>query len=113
MIYTVHAKTADDAAGDQAAKTHEIRTENMRKRGIKAMNRYYVYVVNAVDITCDAICCDYNNALVWLNEFIDKELESRFPVKACILNDKMDVVYKTEVKGKNDSKGRSNTADKE
>lgn len=79
---------------------------------MKATNRHYVYAVNAYDFTYDAICCDYNNAHVWLNELLDELSERFYPVKACILNDKMDVVYKTEVKGKNDSKGRSNRTDK-
>ena len=37
MIYTIHAKTADDAAGDLTTKTNVIRTVNMKRKGIKTM----------------------------------------------------------------------------
>lgn len=41
----------------------------------------------------------------------DEIPESHYPVKGCILNDKLEVVYKTGG-FVNDSKGRSNRTDK-
>lgn len=37
MIFITHARTADDAAGDQTTRTSGIRTENMKRKEIKAM----------------------------------------------------------------------------
>jgi len=105
MIYTIHAKTADGAAGNQTAKTHEIRTESMRKRGTKAMNRYYIFMVDDKDITYSYVCSDYNNANVFLHDMMDE-----LSVSGCILNEKMEVVYRGLA---DERKGRSNTADKE
>ena len=99
-------------------------------------DKFYMYVADICDCLYYAVCCDYNNALVFLYELIDEIPESHYPVKGCILSNDFDVVYKTkvmrkndvpdaetlprqvhslyktEVKGKNDSKGRSNRADK-
>lgn len=52
MIYTIHARTADGAAGDQTTKTNVIRTESMKKRGIKAMNN------QAIEVIKDEYCAD-------------------------------------------------------
>lgn len=111
MIYTVHAKTADGAAGDQTTKTHVIRTESMRKRGIKAMGRkYYVLIVDRNENTFSYACSDYNNAEIRLLEILTS---LPTPIKGCILNEKLNVIYtRGEYEGKNDSKGRSNRTDK-
>lgn len=75
-------------------------------------DKFYIYAADICDCIHNAVCCDYNNAHVFLYELIDEIPESHYPVKGCILNNNFDVVYKTEVKGKNDSKGRSNRTDK-
>lgn len=74
-------------------------------------DKFYMYVADICDCLYYAVCCDYNNAHVFLYELIDEIPESHYPVKGCILNDKLEVVYKTGG-FVNDSKGRSNRTDK-
>lgn len=65
-------------------------------------DKFYLYVADICDCIHNAVCCDYNNAHVLLYELIDEIPEGHYPVKGCILNNNFDVVYKTEVKGKNE-----------
>lgn len=80
-----------------------------KREGIKANSMYYVFLTDGIERTCGYICSDYNNAIVVLHEIIDELSVSG--ARGCILNDKLEVVYKTGG-FVNDSKGRSNRADK-
>ena len=100
MIFTTRARTADDAAGDQTTRTNVIRTENTRRRGIRMKyNEFtgYITLHQVFDVIPSANHFDdYNDALEYLNE----RLQCRLPHKkaiGCILNSKLEVLYKTEV----------------
>lgn len=59
------------------------------------MSKYYLLVINRKNDRADFYACsDYNNALVRLHEITD-DLASQ--IKVCILNDKLEVLYRAEV----------------
>ena len=60
------------------------------------MKKYFVFVVNKYDFTYDTVCYSYDEALTWLNQLFE-ETKSFYPLRAVIMNHKMEVVYKTEV----------------
>ena len=91
MIRSVRVNIAENAVGDLMT-TSGILTVNMSLRGTKKMNRYYVFVVNAICYTYTYTHKEYSEAVETLNSVINAMPKNLLPVRGCILNDDMEVI---------------------